>query len=237
MTTRLSHLAILAGLAAALAAAPASASLVLVAPQDFGGSGLGTVNTVLTISSPRGSAFEAGSVGREVGMAVDVIVGDAMTGASQTQTRSLGALGVASANDLRVVFNAVEPGGSGIGITLADLQLSIFSPTGALLFNSGAFASVVFADTFSGAGNSGFVFGLDGAGVLAAQASAFGTGFAANLVGLSARASDAAGGPETFFIARGGPTLVAFAVPEPASFGLAIASLGLMGFFTRRRPG
>jgi hypothetical protein len=58
----------------------------------------------------------------------------------------------------------------------------------------------------TGAGNSGFVYKLDAAQTLAAQ------GFftSTNRVGLSASATNATGGPETFFIAE---TL--HPVPEP----------------------
>ncbi len=41
-----------AAVAAMLAAGAAQANLVLVAPVNFGGTGLGSVNTILTIQSP-----------------------------------------------------------------------------------------------------------------------------------------------------------------------------------------
>src|SRR5688572_3735373 len=44
----------------ALGAASAHASLVLLAPEDFSGSGLGSANTILTINSPANTSFEAG---------------------------------------------------------------------------------------------------------------------------------------------------------------------------------
>lgn len=85
-----------------------------------------------------------------------------LTGSSQTRTRSLGELGISTAADLRVVFKPLEPAGPLTqGISLNNLQLSIYSPTGALLFNSGFFEPIDFADTSTGAGNSGFVFALD----------------------------------------------------------------------------
>jgi hypothetical protein len=86
---------------------PAHAMLVLQGPDDFDGTGLGAVNTVLTLLSPGSSSDEIGAVRRLPGDDGDVITGDALTGASQTQTLSLASLGINSASDLRVVFNAV----------------------------------------------------------------------------------------------------------------------------------
>jgi hypothetical protein len=48
-----------------------------------------------------------------------------------------------------------------LSISLNNLQLSIFSPTGSLLFNSGFFEPIDFADVVTGASNAGFVFALD----------------------------------------------------------------------------
>jgi len=157
----------------------AHAGLSLRPPQNFPGSGLGAANVILTLQNIPGFSFEAGSVGRAVGIPGDVISGDVQAGASRTRTRSLRDLGIASAADLRVVFAPLEPaGGADEGISLNNLQLSIFSPSGTLLFNSGFFSPVSFADTVTGGGDSGFVFALDGAQVGEAQAAAFGSGFA-----------------------------------------------------------
>jgi len=225
-------------LAAGLAVSPAAnASLVSLGAENFQGTGLGGVNTILTIESPANSSNETGSVGRSPGNLNDVVIGDAKTGASQTQTRSLSSLGVTSAATLRVVFNALEPGNTANSILLSNLVLSIYSSNGALLFNSGAFAPVTFNDTFTGAGNSGFVFGLDAAQASAAQAAAFGAGFGTNLVGLTATANNATGGFETFFVANGvpggggGPG--GNPIPEPAT--LALVGLGLFGVIGSRR--
>jgi len=220
--------------AVATLAIPAHAMLVLQGPEDFGGTGLGAVNTVLTLLSPGSSSDEIGAVRRLPGEDGDVITGNALTGASQSQTLSLASLGIASASDLRVIFNAIEPGNGDAGITLNDLRLSIFSPDGTELFNSGTLTSPVdFADTFTGAGNSGFVFALDAAQAAAAQALAFGADFGANLIGLYANLSDATGGPETFFVASTGG--VTPPIPEPQTYALMLAGLGVVGFVAARR--
>ena len=41
-----------------VATLPAHAMLVLVSPQDFDGTGLGAVNTLLTLQSPGNATFE-----------------------------------------------------------------------------------------------------------------------------------------------------------------------------------
>jgi hypothetical protein len=225
------------GVLLALGAASANASLVLVGPQDFSGTGLGAVNTILTISSLANTSFESGSVA--FGNATS---GDVMTGASQTQTRTLGELGITSAADLRVVFNALEPGNGDSGITLTNLVLNIWSPTGTLLFTSGAFSTQTFADTETGAGNSGFVFALDAA-QQAAAAAAFGAGFGSNVVGLTATAGCNAGSPagcmgatggfETVFVASAASLVPS--IPEPEIYALLLAGLGVAGTVAKRR--
>lgn len=237
--------------AAALAAAaiPAHASLILAGDDDFDGTGLGSVNTVLTINSPGNSSFASGSVGFG-----GSITGDALSGNSQTNAFTLGQLGISSAQSLRVVFNAQEPGNEAAnGITLADLQLSIFSPTGDLLFSSGVFSSVDFAETNTGTGNAGFVFRLDDDQAAAAAATAFSGSFADNVVGLSAAVGcgddagegclGATGGLETFFVAEGpggenggggngGPVAP---IPEPQTYALMLAGLSMVAWLGRRR--
>src|SRR3954464_11872264 len=100
-----------------LAASSSYASLTLLSPENFSGTGLGSVNTILTITSPGSTTTETGAV--SFNGTTDVITGDAGTGASQTQTRTLSSVGVTSVAGLRVVFNAVEPNNAaGQGITL-----------------------------------------------------------------------------------------------------------------------
>jgi hypothetical protein len=223
MTHKRKLLAMAGFVGMAFAASNANATLTFLGAQDFQGTGLGAVNTILTVQN---TGSESGSVGLDTSGA-QVITGDAKTGASQTLVRSLDDLGVTSAADLRVVFNANEPAGS--GIDLNSLVLNIFSPTGTPLFSSGAFTAQSFADTFNGIGNAGFVFGLDATQAASAQASAFSGSFGGNLVGLSANLANAAGGPDTFFITNDKTP----PVPEPSTY--AMMGLGLAGLAWLRR--
>ena len=223
-------LAAAAGTLLLAAGTSAHASLVLLGAENFAGSGLGAVNTILTMQSPGSSSFGTASVAVDTLTNIQVQTGDAKTGTSQTQLRTLDELGVSSASNLRIVFNASEPGGN--GITLNDLVLNIYSPTGTVLWSSGAFVAVSFADTMTGVGNSGFVFGLDAEQAAAAQAAAFSGGsFGANRLGLSASASGATGGLETFYVS-------AAPVPEPSSWALMLGA-GLFGglMVLRRKHG
>lgn len=218
-------------LAAALACSTANAALTLVAPEDFSGSGLGAVNTSLTLQSKGSSTFESGAVG--VGAANSLLItGDAKTGSSQTQLLTLGDLGIASASDLRVVFNAAEPGAAALsGITLENLVLTVYDASGATLFTSGAFTPISFADTATGVGNSGFVFAFDATDLALAQSTVFTGDFASYRLGLTASTSAAQGGADTFFIAAS----MTAPVPEPQTYALLLAGLGVIGFVGRRR--
>lgn len=229
-----------AGLAAVLlaGAGAAHADLVLLGPVDMQGTGLGAVNTVLTIQSPGATTNEQGSVSWNG--TTNVVTGNTL---AINQTRTITESGAANASQLRIVFNAQEPGNAAANpITLNNLVMNIYSPTGATLFSSGALtgAPINFSATQVGTGNSGFVFGLNATQAAAAQAAAFaGAGFGSNRIGLSASASNATGGFETLFVTNAGgqgglPPLVG-PIPEPGTIALLATGLLAMGGITRRR--
>lgn len=214
-------------------AASSSHALILAGPGDFQGTGLGAVNTVLTLTSPANSTSETGSV-TWTGTTTTT-TGNALPGASQSNTPTLGSLGVTSPSSLRIVLNAAEPGNA-TSLTVSDLALNIFSPTGATVFTSDPFTATTLDADDLGIGNAGFVFQLSAAEI----ARAGGAFSANNRIGLAATINNATGGPETFFAVNfasggGGGTGNGGgggnAVPEPSTvaiFGLGLAALGFM---------
>jgi hypothetical protein len=100
---------------------------------------------------------------------------------------------------------------------------------------------VTFANTQTGAGNSGFVFALDAA-QQATAAAAFGTDFQNNVVALTATVGctegspadcqGATGGFETFFV---GNAAAAAPIPEPGTAAMMFAGLAAVAYLGRRR--
>jgi hypothetical protein len=185
------------------AVATLSASIISLGPIILGGTGLGSVNTILTV---QGTPTESGCVAWNgasdvVGPAAcpgGISGGNEKTGASQTQTRSIAELGLVNAASIRIIMNANEPAAN--GITLDQLVLRIYdASTGAVLFSDSIPAAIIFPTTFSGTGSSGFGFALNAAQAAAAQSAFANT---ANRLGLSASASGTAGGGGTFFVAN-----------------------------------
>jgi hypothetical protein len=240
--------AFLLGVAVALTT-PYIASADLIFDADLGGaagSGLGTVSTILTMQSPGSGSFESGSVSRSGGADVTsdtgvllngntTDVGNVKTGASQTLTRTLGGNGITKASQIAIVFNADEP--SGNAITLTGLKMSVFNGN-TNIFDAHLAQWMAFATTFTGIGKQGFVFRLDTAeaGALQTKLDALSDPTVAALrIGLSASASDATGGPETFNLATIDPVTIT-AVPEPGTLLFAITAIaGLSVGAWRRR--
>ena len=242
-------LAIVLGLALALTT-PYTAAADLIFDADLGGvagSGLGTVATILTMQSPGSGSLESGSVSRSGGADVKsdtgvvagagtTNVGNVKTGASQTLTQTFGGNGITKASQVAIVFNADEP--SGNSITLTGLQMSVFNGN-TDIFDAHLAASVSFPTTFTGIGKEGFVFRLDTTQAAALQTVLNGltsAEVAALRLGLSASASDATGGPETFNLATITAVPVTLtAVPEPGTLLFAVTALVGLSFLAWRR--
>jgi len=135
-----------------------------------------------------------------------------------------------NAANFGIVFNAVQPAGG--PVTLNGLTVTFYSQTGILLFQASTTQVFNFATTQQGTGNAGYLFVLDLAQQIAANAAgAF--SLATNRIGLAALVTNATGGPETFFVTNTGLTNV---VPEPSTTALmATGLLSLAGFVRRRR--
>ena len=221
-------------LLSAAGASNAVASLIFVGPSEMTGTGLGAVETVLTIISPGSTSLETGCVG-VAGGETTVLTNcggqtfadsTVQTGASQIGTPTLAEAGLSlatAAAGLRIVLNAVEPAGD--EVLLERLVLTFYGTDGATQSHALA-APVNFPQTFTGTGKSGFLFALasDGlcavlpggcpagtstAEVAAAQAFIAAHGGLDVRVGLAAEVRNATGGHETFFLSSravtGGP--------------------------------
>lgn len=207
----------------------ARADLVSAGTVDVSGTGFGAVNTILTFQGTGQSMGmpESGCVGVSSAGAINTtgssvcqggsIGGNELSGASHNQTFT-----VSNASQIGVVFNADQPGGGNIQVT--DLTLSLFNSSGQVGFTSGAFTPVTLDTTQPGIGKAGFLFELDSTQAGQAQ-TAINGGF--DLLGLSATTSNAAGGPETFFLTNVSQSPGSSGVPEPGT--LSTLSFGLLG--------
>ena len=225
----------------ALISSSAQASLVFVGLVPGGGAGIGTSNVVLTLQN---TGTESGCVGWNgttdvVGSAAcptagtNPVVpispaipgGNEKTGNSQTQTQTVTAAGITTGSALTVILNANEPGGDQIIVN--NLSLTIYSSTGAVLFNSGNLfgAPRTIDSTFQGQGNLGFGFRLDDAQAAAANPFITCPSCGSNRIGIAALLSDAQGSNETLSIVN--------IVPEPYTLLTIVGGLIALGLFRR----
>lgn len=230
MSGAASTLAAVAVLLAAPAAAPA-AFIVAVGPSTISGSGIGAVNTILTLQSPGDSTTETGAVSFNAGTMTDVITGDASTGSAQTKTITETALATTfpgfafSTNNLVLVLNLNEPGSeTPPAVTVLSLTATFFNAAG-LVVDTATLTPVPLNLVQIGAGT-----GQSGQGFLIT-----GINSTAFRVGLAASIGNASGGQETFFVGDGGRRIQAVPVPATAlAVAAALPLLGLGGRFRRR---
>lgn len=214
-------------------------SLVLAQPDplDLQGTGLGTVSTLLTITSPGSTTVATGCVSpgtpKPSTSGCGFADANVQNGMSQTGTPTLEGLGITDLNTLAIVFNAAQPGSSN-SVTLTDLVLTLY---GTSTGEGGAPATFSLDQTYTldrtrlGTGQSGFVFQLDAEQAEIANNAVAGN-FGSVQVGLGARVQDSTGGLETFFATsiEGDPnTPPAGEIPEPSTMALMVTGLGLAG--------
>jgi hypothetical protein len=246
MTFKLSLLSLAAAAVAVATPQVASAGLVFDSNIFVSGQGFGNVPRDLTLSSPNNDTFESGAVG--VSGTGTIAFGVPITNAQVHDSNgvqtvagtaslpspladdqkygipTIGSLGITSANQIGVLFNATEPGGNSANIT--DLTLKFYTSTGTLL---GAIdGQQSFGSTVTGNGGAGFVFRVS-ADELAYVNGLLAIGGATTTLALEASIEDATGGPESFVI------LNVAAVPEPETYALVLAGLCAIGFIGRRR--
>lgn len=230
----------------------ASASLVYDSSIQASAQGFGNAPRDLTLQATGQTNFESGSVSVSsngtivFGNAItnsQVYMGNGVDNSSSTDAMpdpladnqkygipTAGSLGITSANQIAVLFNSTDPAGN--SITLTDITLKFFSPTGAFL---GAIdGQNNFPDSFAGNGVAGFTFVVD----LAQQAYVNGLlalNGASTIFALEASLEGFSGGPESFLIYKigsEGPVPPA-SVPEPGT--VALLGLGIFGFIASRR--
>ena len=229
---------------------PAAASLVYDAALLAPAQGFGTAPRDLTLQATGNDTFESGGLawngtgivfGSVLANESQVFMANGVT--NQSGTTSLpnplvddnkygvpttGSLGITTASQIGILFNATEPAGNSVNVE--DVTLKFFTSGGTLL---GAIDGTFnFANSNPGNGVAGFTFRV------AADQQAYvngllATGGATTRLALEARIGDFAGGPETFLIYNlGGVTAP---IPEPETYALMLAGLGLVGFMARRR--
>jgi hypothetical protein len=226
----------------------AQADLILVGTVSINGTGLGAVNTVLTITSQANNTTEQGCVIPTGGANFGVgnlsgnlcSIGSNGDLQNQTQTRNLGDVGILSGSAFGVVFNASEPGGN--SISLDNLVAYFRDGSGNTL--SAALAcggKCDFASTEEGTGKSGVLFQLNNAEAADLQTFITNAGGASNVyVGLGAAAGspgfEATGGLETFFVFNAVQGVTFSVVPEPSTTILVASGfVGLAAVVRRRR--
>lgn len=252
---QLTVISLAAGAAAVLAlASPSTASAGLVfdsailAPAQ----GFGTAPRDLTLQATGQDTFESGGLswdgsalvfGSVLANETQVFMANGLV--NQSGTTSLpspraddqkygvpttGALGITTASQIAVLFNATEPAGNSVSVT--DLTLKFYSSAGSLL---GAIdGNAEFATSNPGNGVAGFTFVIDAAqqGQVDGWLAVGGTG---TRLALEASITDFAGGPETFLIYNLAPGTPVASIPEPGTYALMFAGLGAVGFVVRRR--
>jgi len=223
--------AVVAMSGAARAQTTVSGGLVASGSVSQTGTGLGHVNTILTIQGhPANRGAESGCIapGR-VTSGCGFANLRVKTAASQSGTIFLSALEGVSGSNLAVVLDFVEPGNARSG-SLDAMTLTLYDDAGAALFSTTLGSSRFFAETFTGTGESGFVFNLSPEAALAFDEA---VRDGATQLGLGAALSDVTGGHESFYVAVNQAVIV---TPEPATLALlATGLLATVGLARRRQ--
>jgi len=223
----------------------ARANLVLVGPSDLpvatvaqsfvdiGAQGFGNAPRMLTLQT---NGVETGNV-----TPVDVVHGDAVSGADKSTTPTIGSLNWSSGANVGIGFNSDQEGQT--GITMQSLVLTIFNGTTAVgSFSLAAPVTFTAADLAlqQGNGNSVFTFGLTAAEQAQFNTIAAMAGSSGFFAGLSSQLGCPAGAPAGCLVSNDGPdSFIGFhfagAVPEPSTWAMLILGFFAVGFMAYRR--
>lgn len=237
MSTRVKFGPLLLAVLAALCLSPsrASASLLYLGTTSEQGSGLGNVNTIVSLKPQGDGTVACGMVGPgDVTSPCDGAL-TTFNGGSNNQTYTLAGLGVVDAADLRFVFNVNEPDDV---VTLTGLSIDFFAAgatMGTIPFLVSSFAAVPMelVEVGGGIGGQGHVFALS-----ASDAAIVNAQLTAGVI-LGARFSvfGAAGGFETLNVSGVEDEVVPNPrdVPEPTMLALVGGALLGVGAASRRK--
>lgn len=226
-----------------VAAGGANASLVLSGTTDLSAQGFGNAPRLLTLQAKGHDSTESAAIGISGGALValtpginDMLVysgngitnmgGDTVSPLGDNQKfgiPTLGSLGWTSGANVNLLFNAIEPGAN--GLTVNDVTLKFYNGDNVIASIDGGFA---LGTTAPGNGNAGFLITVDDPQRMYLDQNVFNqSGASAYRIALESTISGVAGGPESF-------SAIA-AVPEPETYAMMLAGLGLLGFARIRK--
>ncbi len=228
----------------------AHASLVLNGELSVAAQGFGNNPRILTEQARGNNTTESAAIGISGGTIValtpgisDALVfggngitnagGDTVNPLSDNQKYgipSLSDLNWTTASNVNLLFNAVEPGGD--GLTVTDVTLKFYNGDTVIAAIDGNFT---LASTVTGNGSAGFLIAVDQAQQTYLNNTVFNQQGAGNFrIALESTITGVAGGAESF------SALSVAAVPEPQTYAMMLAGLGLLGFArirkSRRQP-
>jgi hypothetical protein len=248
MKTKKLLLAIAVGSALLGTSAGASASLVLDGEIAIGAQGFGNANRLLTISSQGSNTFESGAIGISNGNLValtpglsDALVfgGNGVTNAGGdtvsplTDTLkfgipTLGQLNWTTASNVNLLFNAAESGGDGVNVT--DVTLKFYNGNTVIAAIDGNFSLL---NTVTGTGGAGWLVKVDDAQRLYLNSTVFNQEGASSFrIAAESTITGVSGGSESFSALTA--TSSVSAIPEPGTYAMMLAGLGLMGLVRAR---
>ena len=264
MQRRLAFAFVLAVSAGGLAG-PSSASLMYNAAIQLSAQGFGSAPRDLTVQHTGpgvSNDFESGCVGVALGGGIVVgpsgcrtsdatvdpngvvpIGGDEpspQTDGNKYNTPTLSALGITSANQIGILFNATEPGGDDINVT--DITLNFYGANGTFITSIDGQQN--FASSNPGNGVAGFVFVVDPIEQAILNTLIFAQANVGSVIlSLNASLTNATGGPDTFRIVNLGSPICTGncggpggggGVPEPHSLAVLVAALIALSTGLRR---
>lgn len=226
--------------------AGANANLVQNGQLQIGAQGFGNAPRLLTIQGQGNSSTESGAIGIVGGVLVALtpgisnasvfsgngvtnLGGDTVNPLSDNQKfgiPTLGELNWTSGANVNLLFNATEPGGD--GLTVTDVTLKFYNGNSVIAAIDGSFS---LASTFTGNGSAGFLINVDAAQQTFLNSTVFNqAGASAFRIALESTITGVGGGPESFSAVS-----AVTAVPEPETYAMMLAGLGLMGMVGVRR--